>query len=126
MRSEVLRVHRSIGAATLYVTHDQTEAMTMGDRVAVLQAGVLQQYDTPRAQTRRARHLHHRPGAAVLLRPGHGRVDYRLTLLVPAGQVRSLAGSAPGPPGGDTECMIRLGWKWTATQWVKNKNRSLT
>ncbi len=33
MRSEVLRVHRSIGAATLYVTHDQTEAMTMGDRV---------------------------------------------------------------------------------------------
>ena len=48
MRSEVLRVHRSIGAATLYVTHDQTEAMTMGDRVAVLQGGVLQQYDTPR------------------------------------------------------------------------------
>jgi alpha-N-arabinofuranosidase len=55
-------------------------------------------------------------------RPG----DYRLTLLVPAGQVRSLAGSAPGPPGGDTECMIRLGWKWTATQWVKNRKRSLT
>jgi multiple sugar transport system ATP-binding protein len=49
MRSEVLRVHRSIGAATLYVTHDQTEAMTMGDRVAVLQSGVLQQCDTPRA-----------------------------------------------------------------------------
>src|SRR5439155_17855986 len=47
--SEVLRVHRSIGAATLYVTHDQTEAMTMGDRVAVLQGAVLQQYDTPRA-----------------------------------------------------------------------------
>jgi multiple sugar transport system ATP-binding protein len=49
MRSEVLRVHRAIGAATLYVTHDQTEAMTMGDRVAVLLGGVLQQYDTPRA-----------------------------------------------------------------------------
>jgi multiple sugar transport system ATP-binding protein len=49
MRSEVLRVHSSIGAATLYVTHDQTEAMTMGDRVAVLQNGLLQQYDTPRA-----------------------------------------------------------------------------
>jgi multiple sugar transport system ATP-binding protein len=49
MRSEVLRVHRSVGAATLYVTHDQTEAMTMGDRVAVLQDGVLQQYGTPRA-----------------------------------------------------------------------------
>jgi multiple sugar transport system ATP-binding protein len=49
MRSEVLRVHRSLGAATLYVTHDQTGAMTMGDRVAVLQGGVLQQYDTPRS-----------------------------------------------------------------------------
>src|ERR1700728_3270514 len=47
MRSEVLRVHRSIGAATLYVTHDQTEAMTMGDRVAVLRDGVLQQCDHP-------------------------------------------------------------------------------
>jgi multiple sugar transport system ATP-binding protein len=49
MRSEVLQVHRSAGATTLYVTHDQTEAMTMGDRVAVLRSGVLQQYDTPRA-----------------------------------------------------------------------------
>jgi multiple sugar transport system ATP-binding protein len=49
MRSEVLRIHESVGAATMYVTHDQTEAMTMGDRVAVLQGGMLQQYDTPRS-----------------------------------------------------------------------------
>src|SRR6202142_117671 len=48
MRSEVLRVHRSIGAATLYVTHDQTEAMTMGDRVAVLRDCLLQQIAAPR------------------------------------------------------------------------------
>jgi multiple sugar transport system ATP-binding protein len=48
MRSEVLRVHRKIGVAALYVTHDQTEAMTMGDRVAVLRAGVLQQISGPR------------------------------------------------------------------------------
>jgi multiple sugar transport system ATP-binding protein len=47
MRSEVLRVHRSIGAATMYVTHDQVEAMTMGDRIAVLDGGVLQQYGRP-------------------------------------------------------------------------------
>jgi multiple sugar transport system ATP-binding protein len=47
MRSEVLRVHRSIGAATFYVTHDQVEAMTMGDRIAVLNGGVLQQYGPP-------------------------------------------------------------------------------
>ncbi len=49
MRTEVLRVHRTLGAASLYVTHDQVEAMTMGDRVAVLLGGVLQQYDTPRS-----------------------------------------------------------------------------
>ena len=49
MRSEVLGVHRTVGATTLYVTHDQVEAMTMGDRVAVLRDGVLQQYGAPRA-----------------------------------------------------------------------------
>jgi multiple sugar transport system ATP-binding protein len=48
MRSEVLRVHRKMGVAALYVTHDQTEAMTMGDRVAVLRDGVLQQCSEPR------------------------------------------------------------------------------
>jgi multiple sugar transport system ATP-binding protein len=48
MRAEIVRVHQSIGAATLYVTHDQVEAMTMGDRVVVLDQGVLQQCGTPR------------------------------------------------------------------------------
>ena len=47
MRTEVLRVQRRLGVATLYVTHDQTEAMTMGDRVAVLRAGSLQQLARP-------------------------------------------------------------------------------
>jgi multiple sugar transport system ATP-binding protein len=47
MRGEVLRVHRSIGAATVYVTHDQVEAMTMGDRIAVLSGGALQQFGPP-------------------------------------------------------------------------------
>jgi multiple sugar transport system ATP-binding protein len=47
MRAEVARVQRRIGVATLYVTHDQTEAMTLGDRVAVLRSGVLQQCDVP-------------------------------------------------------------------------------
>ena len=47
MRAEVARIHRRLGVATLYVTHDQIEAMTMGDRVAVMNAGVLQQCDTP-------------------------------------------------------------------------------
>jgi multiple sugar transport system ATP-binding protein len=47
MRAEVSRIQRRIGVATIYVTHDQIEAMTMGDRVAVLRAGVLQQCDNP-------------------------------------------------------------------------------
>jgi multiple sugar transport system ATP-binding protein len=48
MRAEILRVHKAIGSGTLYVTHDQVEAMTMGDRIAVLSGGRLQQYGRPR------------------------------------------------------------------------------
>jgi multiple sugar transport system ATP-binding protein len=47
MRTEVLHIQRRLGVATLYVTHDQTEAMTMGDRVAVMRAGALQQLAPP-------------------------------------------------------------------------------
>ncbi len=47
MRAEVQRIQRRINVATFYVTHDQVEAMTMGDRVAVMRAGVLQQVDHP-------------------------------------------------------------------------------
>jgi multiple sugar transport system ATP-binding protein len=47
MRAEILRLQRSLAVTTIYVTHDQTEAMTMGDRVAVLWKGVLQQADAP-------------------------------------------------------------------------------
>jgi multiple sugar transport system ATP-binding protein len=47
MRSEIARIQRELGTTTLYVTHDQVEAMTMGDRVAVIRKGVLQQIDTP-------------------------------------------------------------------------------
>jgi multiple sugar transport system ATP-binding protein len=47
MRAEVQRIQRRINVSTLYVTHDQIEAMTMGDRVAVMRSGVLQQVDHP-------------------------------------------------------------------------------
>jgi multiple sugar transport system ATP-binding protein len=47
MRAEVARIQRELGATTIYVTHDQVEAMTMGERVAVLRRGVLQQVDRP-------------------------------------------------------------------------------
>ncbi|HLS04451.1 MAG TPA: sn-glycerol-3-phosphate ABC transporter ATP-binding protein UgpC, partial [Actinomycetales bacterium] len=47
-RTQIASLQRRLGVTTVYVTHDQTEAMTMGDRVAVLKDGVLQQVDTPR------------------------------------------------------------------------------
>jgi multiple sugar transport system ATP-binding protein len=48
MRAEVSRIQQRLGTTTVYVTHDQTEAMTLGDRVAVMRAGMLQQVDTPK------------------------------------------------------------------------------
>ncbi|MGH3482397.1 MAG: ABC transporter ATP-binding protein [Nocardioidaceae bacterium] len=48
MRTEISRLQRKLGVTTVYVTHDQTEAMTLGDRVAVLKLGELQQCATPR------------------------------------------------------------------------------
>jgi multiple sugar transport system ATP-binding protein len=47
MRAEISRIQADFGTTTIYVTHDQVEAMTMGDRVAVLKKGRLQQVDTP-------------------------------------------------------------------------------
>jgi multiple sugar transport system ATP-binding protein len=47
MRTEIARIQNDLGVTTIYVTHDQVEAMTMGDRVAVLRKGELQQVDTP-------------------------------------------------------------------------------
>ena len=46
-RAELIKLHRRLGITTIYVTHDQVEAMTMGQRIAVMKDGVLQQCDTP-------------------------------------------------------------------------------
>jgi ABC-type sugar transport system ATPase subunit len=46
-RAEILKLQQGLGTTTIYVTHDQVEAMTMGDRIAVMSAGVLQQVGTP-------------------------------------------------------------------------------
>lgn len=48
MRSEIIKLHERIGATTIYVTHDQTEAMTMADRIVVMKAGYIQQIGTPK------------------------------------------------------------------------------
>jgi len=47
MRTEISRIQQQLGTTTIYVTHDQTEAMTLGDRIAVMRAGLLQQVGTP-------------------------------------------------------------------------------
>ena len=56
MRSEIKRLHQRLGATIIYVTHDQVEAMTLADRIAVLSGGHLMQYDTPGA-------IYNRPAA---------------------------------------------------------------
>ncbi|HEX8103505.1 MAG TPA: sn-glycerol-3-phosphate ABC transporter ATP-binding protein UgpC [Solirubrobacteraceae bacterium] len=48
MRSQVSQIQQRLGTTTVYVTHDQVEALTLGDRVAVMRAGILQQVDTPK------------------------------------------------------------------------------
>ena len=53
LRAELRRLHARLGVTTIHVTHDQVEAMTLGDRVALFSHGSLQQYDTPQALYRR-------------------------------------------------------------------------
>src|SRR5918998_4293172 len=48
MRTQVARIQHQLGTTMVYVTHDQTEAMTLGDRVAVMRAGIIQQVDSPK------------------------------------------------------------------------------
>jgi len=55
MRTEISKLHKKLGTTFIYVTHDQTEAMTMGDRIVVMKDGIIQQVDTPQA-------LYERPG----------------------------------------------------------------
>ena len=55
MRSEISSLHQRLGATIIYVTHDQTEAMTLGTRIVVMKDGVVQQVDTPQ-------HLYEQPG----------------------------------------------------------------
>ena len=48
MRNEISKLHRNLGSTTIYVTHDQVEAMTMADRIVIMKDGVVQQVDTPK------------------------------------------------------------------------------
>src|SRR5262245_30542918 len=82
MRAEISTLQRNLGVTTIYVTHDQIEAMTMGSRVAVLDGGRIQQVDTPRS-------LYDRPGnlfvATFIGSPAMNLFRARLTVTEGAG-----------------------------------------
>jgi multiple sugar transport system ATP-binding protein len=80
LRGELLALHRSLGATMIYVTHDQTEAMTMGQRIAVLHEGRLRQVGTPEDVYQRPADVHvarciGTPGMNVLQGRGRGTGD---------------------------------------------------
>ena len=64
MRAEISLLHKEIGVTTIYVTHDQVEAMTLGQRVAVMRKGELQQVSSPRSCTR-GRRISSWPGSSA-------------------------------------------------------------
>jgi multiple sugar transport system ATP-binding protein len=93
MRAELARLHKQLGTTIVYVTHDQVEAMTLGDRVAVLRDGVLQQVDTPQM-------LFHNPVnlfvAGFIGSPAMNLVEARLD---PGGTLEFGRHRLPVPPG---------------------------
>ena len=68
MRAELTRIQRRLHTTTVYVTHDQIEAMTLGDRVAVMRAGLLHQVGTPRTSSTTVRRTYSSPDSSARLR----------------------------------------------------------
>jgi multiple sugar transport system ATP-binding protein len=105
-RAEVAALQRNLGVTTLYVTHDQVEAMTMGDRVAVMKDGELQQCDTPRA-------LYDSPANAFVAGFIGSPAMNLLKGSVTSGGVRigsttlPVSGGAPGPEGATVTVGLR-------------------
>jgi multiple sugar transport system ATP-binding protein len=96
MRTQVARIQQQLGTTMLYVTHDQTEAMTLGDRVAVMRAGVIQQVETPKT-------LYNQPAnlfvAGFIGSPAMNFVPARLE----DGKLKLPFGDAPIPDGTTTD-----------------------
>jgi multiple sugar transport system ATP-binding protein len=90
MRSEIKRLHQRLGATIIYVTHDQTEAMTLADRIAVLSGGHKMQYDTPDA-------IYNRP-AALFVAGFTGAPPMNLADCTLAGDRADLGGTHIGLP----------------------------
>jgi multiple sugar transport system ATP-binding protein len=139
MRTEISRIQRRLGATTVYVTHDQTEAMTLGDRVAVLRRGVLQQCASPRALYEQpvnlfvagfigAPPMNFLPGRmdGGLLRLPIGDVPLPETLRQAVGKRQLvIAGLRPehfehAADGGRPEASVEVGVMVEVTEWLGN------
>ncbi|KRG68802.1 ABC transporter ATP-binding protein [Pseudoxanthomonas dokdonensis] len=97
VRTEIARLHRALGATMIYVTHDQVEAMTLGERIVVLNEGAIQQIDTPMALYRRPANLFvagflGSPAMNVLR--GRLQADPALSLLLDSGERMALGEAA--------------------------------
>jgi multiple sugar transport system ATP-binding protein len=100
MRAEIAALQARLGVTTVYVTHDQVEAMTLGHRVAVLRDGRLQQCDTPRR-------IYDRPANVFVARFMGSPAMNLCTLPVVDGRA-SLGGSSLGVPNGAREVVVGL------------------
>ncbi len=124
MRAEIARLHRRMGTTTIYVTHDQTEALTLADRLAVLDGGVVQQVGTPVEVYRRpanrfvASFIGAPPMSFLTGRVANGALDLplgRIPWSAGGGPSRVQAGvrpedvhePEPDPPGGADELTFR-------------------
>jgi multiple sugar transport system ATP-binding protein len=96
MRTQVARIQQQLGTTMLYVTHDQTEAMTLGDRVAVMRAGIVQQVDTPKVLYEDPLNLF---VAGFIGSPAMNFIPARLE----EGKLRLPFGDAPIPDGVDSK-----------------------
>jgi multiple sugar transport system ATP-binding protein len=111
-RTEIAHLQQQLGTTMIYVTHDQTEALTLGDRIAVLRAGALQQVDTPMALYADPINLF---VAGFIGSPAMNFLPGRLdgdTLRVPIGDVRVPAGLRRrlecGPGGGERGVIVGI------------------
>ncbi len=92
MRTEIARIHRQLGATMIYVTHDQVEALTLGDRIVVMQDGLIQQIDTP------LRLYHHPASRSVAGFIGSPAMNFVPGRLVHDGGLRFIAAASGSGP----------------------------
>ena len=102
MRIEVARLHRSLGATSLYVTHDQTEAMTLADRIVLMKAGEVQQIGAPLD-------LYHRPANRFVATFLGSPTMNVWTASVDQGRLRSAGFDAPLPSGLEVKGPVLVG-----------------